>query len=144
MLLPTLRKKSACLCGIRHADQVRWPRYHVPDRKVPPMYPSTPTTYKLPFDDTVSVSSKCRYVLVRIPNIGDAPKPFIVRRSDNLPTLERIYDPATDYIIDQARGFVTYHFNGRQETFDGIDGRHLYGPGPFVVYHSLHGGRQVM
>jgi hypothetical protein len=97
------------------------------------MFPNTPTTYKLPFDDTVRVGSKCRYVLVRIPNIGDAPKAEILRRSDNLSTLEKVYDPATDYIIDQARGFVTYHFNGKQETYDGIEGRHLYGPGPSIV-----------
>jgi hypothetical protein len=98
-----------------------------------PMYPSSPTTYKLPFDDTVRVGSKCRYVLVRIPNLGDDPKVEILRRSNDLSTLEKLYDPATDYIIDQARGFVTYHFNGRQETYDGIEGKHLYGPGPAVV-----------
>jgi hypothetical protein len=97
------------------------------------MFPNSPTTYKLPFDDTVRVGSKCRFVLVRIPNLGDAPKAEILRRSDNLATLERIYDPATDYIIDQARGFVTYHFNGKQETYDGIEGKHLYGPGPSIV-----------
>lgn len=90
------------------------------------------TTYKLPFDDTVRVASKCRYILVRIPNLGDA-TPSIVRRSNDLAALERIYDPATDYLIDQSRGFVTYHFNGRQETYDGIEGRHLYGPGPTIL-----------
>jgi len=100
------------------------------------MYPNTPTTYKLPFDDTVRIGSKCQFVLVRIPNIGDDPKPFVVRRSNDRATLVKIYDPATDYIIDQARGFVTYHFNGHQETYDGVEGRHLYGPGPFVVYRT--------
>jgi hypothetical protein len=109
------------------------------------MYPSSPTTYKLPFDDTVRVASKCRYVLVRIPNKGDDPKPEILLRSENLATLERKYDPATDYIIDQARGLVTYHFNGKQERFDGIEGKHVYyGSPPFVVSHSLHGGRQIL
>jgi hypothetical protein len=98
------------------------------------MFPNTPTTYKLPFDDTVRIGSKCRYVLVRIPNLGDDPKPEILRRSDNLATLTRLYDPATDYIIDQARGFVSYHFNGKHEVFDGIEGKHVfYGPGPFVA-----------
>jgi hypothetical protein len=102
------------------------------------MYPTTPTTYKLPFDTTVRVSSKSRYVLVRENKEG---KPSIVRRSDTLATLEKLYDPATDYIVDQARGFVTYHFNGRQEHFDGIDGKHLYGPGPFVVART---GKQAI
>jgi hypothetical protein len=95
-------------------------------------FPNTPTTYKLPFDDTVRVSSKCRHILVRIPNVGEA-KPEILRRSDDVASLRKLYDPATDYLIDQARGFVTYHFNGKQETYDAIEGRHLYGPGPFVV-----------
>jgi hypothetical protein len=121
------------------------------------VYPNTATTYKLPFDDTVKVASKCRYVLVRDVQNGPNHHNTIVRRSDTLATLERIYDPATDYIIDQGRGFVTYHFNGKQETWDAIEGRHLYGPGPFVVHrpthapgpgevvsHSLHGGRQII
>lgn len=105
------------------------------------MFPTTPTTYKLPFDDTVRIGSKCRFVLVRIPNIGDDPKPEILRRSDDRSKLERAYDPATDYLIDQARGFVTYHFNGHQETYDAIEGKHLYGPGPFVVGRT---GEQVV
>jgi len=50
--------------------------------------------------------------------------------------LVKLYDPATDYLIDQARGFVTYHFNGREYTWDGIEGRDLYGAAPFVVYRK--------
>lgn len=99
-------------------------------------YPNSATTYKLPFDDRIRVSSRCCFILVRQFN-GPDTKPFIFRRSDNLATLERLYDSTTDYIIDQSRGQVTYHFNGKKELFDGIEGKHLYyGPAPFV-----NGGR---
>lgn len=101
-------------------------------------YPNSSTTYKLPFDTKIRVSSRCCYILVRELNQAES-KPFIVRRSDTLATLEKLYDSSTDYIIDQARGRVSYHFNGHQEFFDGIEGKHLYyGPAPFVT-----GGKQA-
>jgi hypothetical protein len=115
-----------------HAGQVPWPCYHELTERFP-MFPNTPTTYKLPFDDTIRVGSRFRFVLVRQYNTGNE-KPFVVRRSDDLATLERIYDPSTDFLIDQARGFLSYHFNGKRETFDAIEGKHVYyGPGPFVT-----------
>jgi hypothetical protein len=100
------------------------------------MYPNSATTYKLPFDDRIRVSSRCAFVLVRQFNETDS-KPFIVRRSDNRATLEKLFDPATDYLIDQTRGLVTYSFNGKLEVFDGIEGKHVYyGPGPFTSVSS--------
>lgn len=97
------------------------------------MYPSSPTTYKLPFDDTVRVSSHRQFILVRQFNGADS-KPFIKLRSDDLAKLVKVYDPATDYIIDQARARISYHFNGKQEFFDGIEGKHIaYVAGPFIA-----------
>ena len=88
------------------------------------MYPSTPTTYALPFDGKIRIASKARFVLVRwLP--GDDTRPFIVRRSESKVNLERDYDRETDYIVDQVSGRVTYHFNDHQETFDSRTGRDL-------------------
>ena len=83
-------------------------------------YPN-PTTYTLPFMDRIRVSSRCRFVLVRDNDRGTGTgtgavnKPFIVRRSNTLTVLVADYNPATDYLIDQAWGTITYHFNGRKE-----------------------------
>ena len=75
-------------------------------------YPN-PTTYTLPFMDKIRVSSRRRFILVR-QHKGEN-KPFIVQRSDTRSTLEQHYNPATDYLIDQAEGTTTFHFNGKKE-----------------------------
>jgi hypothetical protein len=95
-------------------------------------YPN-PTTYTLPFMDKIRVSSRRRFILVRDANRGAGPdlpgqpvsqalglepraSVFIVRRSETLATLEREYRRSTDYIIDQAQGTITFHFNGKKEV----------------------------
>lgn len=98
-------------------------------------YPTSATTWKLPFDGKIRVSSNRRFILVRWnlpqldPTSGDAvgPRPFIVRRSESLSRLANgsEYSPVTDYIIDQATGKVTFQFNGHTESFDGKAGKHL-------------------
>jgi hypothetical protein len=78
------------------------------------VYPSSPTTYKLPFDGKIRVSSRRRYILVRwLP--GAEAKPFIVLRSDKTLKLE---DRNTDYVIDQTTGRVLFYFNDRAEVFE--------------------------
>jgi hypothetical protein len=79
-------------------------------------YPTSPTTYVLPFGDKIRVSSNRRFILVRQ---NDGPfTPFIAKRSDTLDTVYREYNllaGRTDYIIDQAEGTVLVWFNGAHE-----------------------------
>ena len=88
-------------------------------------YPTSATTYKLPFEGRIRVSSNRRYILVREFSAPEA-RPFIVRRSDSMiNTLARDFNATTDYAIDQVTGVVTFVFNGHVEAFDGKAGRHL-------------------
>ena len=85
-------------------------------------YPISSTTYNLPFDGKIRVSSKRRYILVRWlsdPNGNPDAKPYIVLRSDSRGTLEKEYEARFDFIIDQAENTVTYHFNGHKEVSRG-------------------------
>jgi len=79
---------------------------------------SKANTYELPFGDTIRIFSTRRFVLVRQFDGADS-KPFIVARSDSKATLEAKYNRDTDYIIDQLRGYVHYHFNGKAEVANG-------------------------
>lgn len=83
-------------------------------------YPISPTTYRLPFGDTIRVSSNRRFILVRHPK-KDGAKPIIVLRSDSRSRLENgsEYRRDTDYLIDQAENTVTYYFNNHKEVSRG-------------------------
>jgi hypothetical protein len=71
--------------------------------------------YALPFDTTIEVSSSHRFVLVRefTPHLDS----HVVLDSDDLSRVEQEYQRATDYVIDQTTGLVTYCFNGITEVF---------------------------
>ena len=102
-------------------------------------YPTSATTYKLPFDGKIRVSSKCRFILVRWFNTPEA-RPFIVRRSDNREALVKEFNAGTDYLIDQYTREVTFYFNGFMEAFDSKVGRHLGRTGSHLT-RSLRGGQ---
>jgi hypothetical protein len=78
-------------------------------------YPNSPTTYVLPFGDRIRVSSRRRFILVRV---HEGIASGIAKRSDKLDTVYREYNllaGRTDYIIDQAEGTVLVWFNGHHE-----------------------------
>lgn len=79
-------------------------------------YPTSATTYVLPFGDKIRVSSNRRFILVRQ---NDGPfTPFIAKRSDKFDTVWLEYNllaGRTDYIIDQAEGTVLVWCNGNHE-----------------------------
>jgi len=104
-------------------------------------YPTSATTYKLPFDGKIRIASQCRFVLVRWNNTPGA-TPFIVRRSNSRSRLVNgsEYHHGTDYIIDQVTAEVTFHFNGFMEAFDGKAGKHLGRTGSHLT-RSLRGGQ---
>jgi hypothetical protein len=82
-------------------------------------YPTSATTYTLPFGDKIRVSSNRRYVLVR--QIDGPDKPFIVKRSDKFDTVHLEFNllaGRTDYLIDQAEGTIVVWFNGHFEVSD--------------------------
>jgi hypothetical protein len=93
-------------------------------------YPTSATTYRLPFGGSVRVSSTRRFILVRQPGHrregGLHPASFISKRSDTFDTVYREYRDRvgqlgsghTDYIIDQAEGTVLFWFNGHNEVHD--------------------------
>lgn len=81
------------------------------------MYPTSATTYTLPFPfgDRIRVNSKRRFVLVRT-HSSELFSPFIVKRSDSMETLLKEFNRAGgDFIIDQAEGTVRFAFNGHVE-----------------------------
>jgi len=112
----------------------------LPERLDTLAYPTSATTYKLPFDGRIRIASQCRFVLVRWNNTPDA-RPFIVRRSNSRSRLVNgsEYRHGTDYIIDQVTGLVTYHFNGYQEEFNSATG-YSQRTGN-IVTRSLRGGQ---
>jgi hypothetical protein len=81
--------------------------------------------YRLPFDTSIRVLSRRRYILVRETN-HDLDS-FIVCRSDDFGLIKQEFKRLTDYIVDQKTGYITYFFNGRTHVFDSRNN----GPAPF-------------
>jgi hypothetical protein len=71
--------------------------------------------YTLPFDTTIEVSNSHRFVLVRefTPDLDS----YVVLYTDDVSRVEQEYKRATDYVIDQMTGLVTYCINGITEVF---------------------------
>jgi hypothetical protein len=104
-------------------------------------YPTSATTYLLPFGDKIRVSSNRRFILVRWIETEEA-RPYIVRRSEARSRVVSEYNPGTDYIIDQVTAEVTYHFGHHAEKFDGKTGKDL-GPTGTYTARTLHGQVEI-